>query len=209
MTTLTDLRRLPCPGPVMELRKQLDGGATALDLHVADDLARSNVTRFAQSRGTQVTSEPSPEGGFLVRVLVPAGLDARQPGTSGDPEPACELPERPAATGPRVVQISSRFMGQGDDELGALLLRGFVKTLGNVDPKPDIIVCYNGAVVLCCEDAPVLGDLRALEAAGVKILACGTCLNFFDLASRLAVGRVTDMLEIVTTLGSAGQVIRP
>jgi selenium metabolism protein YedF len=100
-------------------------------------------------------------------------------------------------------------MGSGDDELGALLLRAFLKTLGNVEPKPDIIVCYNGAAALCCEDSPVLEDLRALQAAGVTILACGTCLNFFGLASRLAVGRVTDMLEIVTTLTRASHVIRP
>jgi selenium metabolism protein YedF len=100
-------------------------------------------------------------------------------------------------------------MGAGDDDLGALLLRGFVKTLAAVEPRPDVIVCYNGGVALCCEGSPVLDDLRALQAAGVLVLACGTCLNFYGLADRLLVGRVTDMLEIVDTLGRAGHLIRP
>lgn len=209
MSHFLDVRTLPCPGPVMELRKLLDTGARDATLHVADDLARSNVTRFATSRGARVRSDASPDGGFLVHVAVPGEVDASRPPPSGDPAPACDVPSPAPSTGPRVVQLTSRTMGIGDDDLGALLLRGFVKTLANVEPRPDVIVCYNGAVALCCEGSPLVDDLRALQATGVGILACGTCLNFFGLAGRLAVGRVTDMLEIVTTLARAGHVVKP
>jgi peroxiredoxin family protein len=70
-------------------------------------------------------------------------------------------------------------------------------------------VFYNGGVRLCCTGSVVLDDLRSLESSGVEIISCGTCLNFFDLADDLAVGRVTDMLEIATSLGDAGSIIRP
>ena len=36
-----------------------------------------------------------------------------------------------------------------------------------------------------------------MEAQGVEILTCGTCLNFYGLAEKLAVGGVTNMYAIV------------
>jgi selenium metabolism protein YedF len=100
-------------------------------------------------------------------------------------------------------------MGQGDPALGALLLRGFLKTLRSVGPRPDVMVFYNGGVRLCCEGSTSLEDLAALAEAGVVIIACGTCLNYYGLAERMVVGRVTDMLEIATTLATAEHVLRP
>jgi selenium metabolism protein YedF len=100
-------------------------------------------------------------------------------------------------------------MGSGDDELGALLLRSFLKTQLQLDEKPEAIIFYNNGVKLCCEGSVLLDDLRELDESGIDIIACGTCLNFFELADRLAVGRVTDMLEIATRLAEAGRVVRP
>ncbi len=204
MTTTLDVRSLPCPGPVIELRKLLDSGVTAVDLHVADELARSNVSRFAATRGAQVTTEPH-QGGFLVGIRAPAGADAPLPSPAVEPPPGCAAP----VAGPRVVQITADTMGSGDAELGALLLRGFLKTLDKVEPLPDTVVLYNAGVKLCCEGSPALDALRALADAGTTVVACGTCLSFYGLADTLAVGRVTDMLEIVTILGGAGSVDRP
>ena len=48
-----------------------------------------------------------------------------------------------------------------------------------------------------------------MEAQGVEILTCGTCLNFYGLADKLAVGAVTNMYTIVETLAGAGKVIKP
>ncbi|RMF71132.1 MAG: sulfurtransferase-like selenium metabolism protein YedF, partial [Acidobacteria bacterium] len=91
----------------------------------------------------------------------------------------------------------------------ALLMRGFLKSLRDVPRRPDVALFYNAGVKLCCEGSPALDDLRALEARGVEILACGTCLNYFGLADRLAAGRVTDMLEIAGRLVGAGTIVRP
>ena len=108
-----------------------------------------------------------------------------------------------------MVQVTSDTMGAGDDELGNLLLRSFLKTQAQIESKPQRIVFYNAGVKLCCEGSSLLDDLRALEASGIEIIACGTCLNFFGLSDALAVGRVTDMLEIASTLAAAGRTVRP
>ena len=67
----------------------------------------------------------------------------------------------------------------------------------------------NGGARLTSEGSSSLEDLRALEAAGVEILTCGTCLNFYGLSDRLAVGAVTNMYTIVEKLSAAEKIIRP
>ncbi len=204
-----DVRHLACPGPVIEVRKLLEAGERELRVHVADELARSNVTRFASSRHAEVHAEPHPDGGFLVTVV--AGEASVTAPEGGDQGLECVLPEVPPPSPgrPLVVQVTSDRMGTGDDALGQLLLRSFLKTQLQLEERPDTIVFYNAGVKLCCEGSNLLEDLRALEAAGVEIVACGTCLNYFGLAPKLAVGRGTDMLEIATLLAGAARVVRP
>lgn len=196
-----DVRNLACPGPVIELNKLLEAGERKVILKVADDLARSNVTRFAARSGAKAESEENPEGGYVVTIT--AGDSAIETGTAGDPASAHHV------SGPQVVQVTSTTMGKGNDELGSLLLRSFIKTCLQSELKPDTMLFYNSGIKLCCTGSPVLDDLRDLEEGGVEILACGTCLNFFEMADSLSVGRVTDMLEIVTRLSNAGRTVRP
>jgi selenium metabolism protein YedF len=207
MTKELDVRNLACPGPVLQLRDLLDAGERKVIMHVADALSRSNVSRFAASRGADVeVSEPG-DGSFVVTIIAPGDAAGARPGE--EELLACELPEAPPAQGPRVVQVTAATMGSGDDELGALLMRSFLKTQAQLERKPDAIIFYNDGVKLCCEGSLLVDDLEELEAAGIEIIACGTCLNFFQLADRLRVGRVTDMLEIASRLADAGSIVRP
>jgi len=100
-------------------------------------------------------------------------------------------------------------MGHGDADLGELLLRSFLKTQSQLETKPSAILFYNDGVKLCCQGSILIDDLRALASENIEIIACGTCLNFFELADHLEVGRVTDMLEIASILAQAGRLIHP
>ncbi len=201
-----DVRQLTCPGPVLELKRLLEAGEPAIRLHVADELARSNVSRFAAARGARVESTPARGSGFLVTVL---GDDTTA--AAGEEELTCAVPapEAGSSRGPFVLQITSDAMGQGEEDLGRLLLRSFIKTQLQLEGRPDLILFYNSGVRLCCEGSPLLEDLAALEQQGTELLACGTCLNYLQLAPSLAVGRVTDMLEIASRLSAAGRIVRP
>jgi selenium metabolism protein YedF len=204
-----DARHLACPGPVIELRRLLEAGERTIRILVADELSRTNVTRFATVRGARVVDEPAAGGGFAVSVIAREG-DVSAAGS--DEELLCELPQPgpgSPATGPLVVQLTGTTMGRGDDELGALLLRSFVKTLLQLEQPPQTVICYNSGVTLCCEGSPLLDDLTRLVEAGVELLACGTCLNFLGLTHKLVAGRVTDMLEIATRLTAAARIVRP
>jgi selenium metabolism protein YedF len=201
-----DIRDLACPGPVLKLRDLLETGEREIAMHVADELCRSNVTRFAASRGAEVEVEDPGDGSFIVTITAADDAAGARAG-----EEALLVGEVPAIgpAGPRVVQVTAGTMGSGDDELGALLLRSFLKTQAQLDRKPEAILFYNDAVKLCCEGSLLLEDLRSLEASGIEIITCGTCLNFFELGDQLRVGRVTDMLEIASRLADAGSIVRP
>ncbi len=199
-----DVRNLACPGPVLKLRGLLEEGEREIQFWVADDLCRSNVTRFAASRKIETEVETNDDGTFHVTFHAGDGLSEAPSGGED-----LLTSDSPMAAGPTVVQISASTMGSGDDELGALLMRSFVKTQADLEDPPDAMIFYNSGVELCCEGSLLLDDIRALEASGIEVIACGTCLNYFELGDKLAVGRVTDMLEIAGRLASAGRVIRP
>lgn len=108
-----------------------------------------------------------------------------------------------------IAVIKSQYAGQGDDVLGNALMKSFIYTLTESEKLPSAVIFYNGGVRLTTEGSEVIEDLRKLERAGVEILSCGTCLNFYGLENKLLVGSVTNMYEIVERQTRAGKIICP
>ncbi|MGC4116076.1 MAG: sulfurtransferase-like selenium metabolism protein YedF [Myxococcales bacterium] len=106
-----------------------------------------------------------------------------------------------------VVVVNGETMGRGDDGLGAKLMANFLRTLAVVEPRPEAIIFYNSAVKLLAPGSPCLDGLHALDDAGVDLLACVTCLEFFALTERMALGHVSNMREIVQRTMSAAKVV--
>ena len=98
-------------------------------------------------------------------------------------------------------------MGFGDDELGLKLMASFLRTLKEMGSELWRLVLVNNGVKLTIDTSEVLEDLRDYEKGGLKILVCGTCLNHFDLLEKKQVGETTNMLDIVTAMQLADQVI--
>ena len=105
--------------------------------------------------------------------------------------------------------LSSDKMGEGDEELGKVLIKGFIFAITQLDKLPKSVLLYNSGVKLSSEGSDSIEDLKALESQGVEILSCGTCLNYYDLSDKLAVGKVTNMYSIVEELAGATNIIRP
>ncbi|MFH0769185.1 MAG: sulfurtransferase-like selenium metabolism protein YedF [Chloroflexota bacterium] len=100
----------------------------------------------------------------------------------------------------KVFLIQSEGLGRGDEQLGALLLANFLRLLGESKEKPGTLVFWNSGVRLVCEGSQVLGHLGRLEEQGVEILACTTCLEYFDLMNKLKVGKPTTMVKSIQSL---------
>ncbi len=106
-----------------------------------------------------------------------------------------------------MVAVSGEGMGRGDDDLGRRLMAKFFAQLVALGDKPHVVAFYNAGVKLLVRESPVLEALRSLDHDGVELIACGTCVHHFGLGDRLAVGRVSDMREIVASMQAADKVI--
>ena len=195
-----------CPIPVVKatraLREMTEPGT--LEIHVDNEIAVQNLTRLGAGQGCAVQAEKRGEGAYAVRILVRS-----VPVDGGAVQAPEAVPCVPDARGDLVVAVGSAAMGQGSDELGGVLMKGFLFALGQLPRLPGTVLFYNGGAHLTVEGSASLEDLKNLEAQGVEILTCGTCLNHYGLAGKLAVGGVTNMYTIVEKLAGAGRVIRP
>ena len=107
-----------------------------------------------------------------------------------------------------VFVFTSYGMGQTDDaDLKIRLAGKFLALIAQADPLPTQICFYTDGVKLCVNGSPVLAELRALEAKGVELVLCATCLDTFGLAGQVAVGVVGGMGDIITAITNADNTI--
>jgi selenium metabolism protein YedF len=193
METL-DCRGQQCPQPVVKTRKlMLAQPASVLKILVDDDISRDNVTRLATSLG-YTASVNQVESNFEISLT---------PGVA--PEKALVGTAKP---GPTVIFIASDEMGRGDAKLGQILMKNFIFTLIESDTSPDAIYFVNNGVKLTIGSSDVIEPLAELANRGVDIASCGLCLEFFNVKETLAVGRISNMLELINALEGAGNIIR-
>ena len=211
---IVDARGLACPLPVVNAKKAAEemknGGV--LEVLVDNEIAVQNLQKFARQKGYAVSGEKTAEKEYRVLIQVDGGSEAVVDGvvqdrTMAEAEDIACAPD--ARKSGMVIVLSANVMGTGDEKLGTSLMKAFVFAVTKQDMLPETILCYNTGAYLTCEGSDSLEDLKALEAEGVIVLTCGTCLDFYGLKEKLAVGSVTNMYEIVEIMEKAGSVIRP
>ena len=190
-----------CPIPVIKTKKAMQEitGQETIEVLVDNEIAVQNVTKMAASAGGNVTSEKVAEKEFKITILMNGAME------SADEEVVCTPDQRDNT----VVVISSDKMGSGNDELGKVLIKGFIFAVTQLERLPKTMLFYNGGATLTAEGSDSLEDLKSLEAQGVEILTCGTCLNYYGMTDKLQVGSVTNMYAIVEKMAGASKVIQP
>lgn len=191
-----------CPIPVVKTLKVINEmkAPDTIETHVDNETAVQNLTKLAESKNFKVKSEKIDEKHFVVTMeAAPAEAPA------AEAVPTC-LPDRRGNT---VYAFGSNCMGLGNDELGATLMKGFIYAVSQLDELPKTMLFYNSGAKLTVEGSASLEDLKSLQAQGVEILTCGTCLNFYGLSEKLAVGEVTNMYAIVEKLNGASHIVKP
>ncbi len=221
---VVDARGLACPLPVVNAKQAVSGFTEGgvLKVLVDNEIAVQNLRKFAAQKGLDATGEKKAEKEYEVIINVPAqNPDAKEnkiasdnagnqagegQAAVGQPEDACSPDARKPGM---VVALSANVMGSGDEKLGKTLMKAFVFALTKQDILPETVLCYNSGAYLTCEGSESLEDFRILEAEGVNIMTCGTCLDFYGIKETLAVGGVTNMYDIVETLEQASSVVKP
>ena len=192
-----------CPVPLVKAKNAIAelAGSGKVEVLVDNEIAVQNLEKMAQQKGYGFLVKEKKEKEYHVEFTV------------SETEPA-ETEEKtvclvPAAKKTKLVVLSADHMGEGAEELGKILLKSFLYALTQQDELPDQILFYNGGAFLTCEGSESLEDLKSLEAQGVEIRTCGTCLNFYGLTEKLQVGDVTNMYDIAERMSKADRIIKP
>lgn len=196
-----------CPIPVVKTKKAIQElhGTGEVEVLVDNEIAVQNLTKMAHQKGYDIQSEKISEQEYKVEILI-KGDGIFADGTSEEEEIVCIPDQRKKNT---VVVISSNVMGEGDDELGAALMKGFIYAISQQEELPSTMLFYNGGAKITSMDSPSIEDLKSLEAQGVEILTCGTCLNHYGLTDQLKVGEVTNMYVIAEKMTQASLIVKP
>ncbi len=202
-----DVRGLKCPDPVIQTKKVFDMGTVdRLQVIVDNDVSKENVCRFARNHGAEVQT-PRIEGeDWVIDILI---KDRARSYKEEEELIPCPITFPEAMSVKNVVYIGSDKLGRGNDDLGLKLMRGFLRTLIDVNPYPWRIIFINSGVKLTTVDQEAVDALAILEERGVEILSCGTCLEAFGLNDQLNAGRVTNMYEVIESLNTATKVVSP
>ena len=201
MEKIVDCRGMACPLPVVNAKKAAEGlnPGDTLIVRVDNEIAVQNLQRFAEHMGFAASGEKVSDSEFAITMII--GGEAK-----AEPEIACAMDARKKGM---LVVLSGSTMGTGEEKLGKALMKAFVFALTKQDVLPETILCYNTGAYLTTEGADTLEDLKLLESEGVAILTCGTCLDFYGLKEKLAVGGVTNMYDIVERMENAAAIVRP
>lgn len=195
-----DARGKACPQPVvlaLHALAELKEGEN-LEVWVDNDAAVENLKRMAAQKGRAASVQKEPD---YWRVMI--GEEAQDAPQSA-PQPSCGCTIMDADA---VVAIGSDTMGRGSEELGRALLKSFLYALAQLETPPRTMLFFNGGAKWTVEGSPSLEDLRELESRGTEILTCGTCLDYYGLKEKLAVGSVTNMYRIAEILTQADRLV--
>ena len=191
-----------CPTPVLMAKKQLESNDHDFEILVDNPTAVANLTRFATNQGLEVeTSGSEPE--FCVRIY--------GEGTGMvDEEDLIEIESCSCNSSSKTVAyfIGKDYIGEGEGELGFNLLKMAVYTLSEADRVPEYLLFMNSGVKFVVnKEEQIEQSLKHLMERGCKILVCGTCLNFYQVADQLKHGVVSNMYDILGAMEEVGKVI--
>jgi len=198
---IIDCTGLACPAPVINTKKALEeGGFENLLVIVDNDAAKENVTRFASRAGCSVLVEEK-DGSYHLKIKPAGGQPSESSLETVDKNVGKDKEEDGV-----IYFITTNSLGQGPPDLGEVLMKSLMVTLSEQQP-PKALLLLNTGVYLAVEGSPVLEQMQKIAERGTEILVCGTCLNYYKLKEKLAVGVVSNMYDINSRLRAHGKVI--
>jgi selenium metabolism protein YedF len=202
---IVDTKGQLCPAPLIAAKRALKESAEGDSFILITDnkTAFENLNRFLNDNKA-ITQCDESQGVWTFTVTKTTGDVVRV-----EPEEYCENTVSHFEKGNYVVAISSDKMGEGDDQLGTLLMITFINALKDLDELPQKILFYNSGVKMAINDSPVIGTLKDLEKMGVELMLCGTCVNHYSLADAVGVGTIGNMFTIAAIMASSGKILKP
>lgn len=189
-----DARGLACPKPVINTKKELDNiDQGAVVVTVDNEIAKENIFKLAKSMNYDASVLKSEKDLICIEIIKGENVIIEE--------------KSQESLSDTCIFINSDKIGNGNDELGHVLMKGYIYTLTESKPYPKSILFVNSGIKLTTENEATIENLKILQDAGVEILSCGTCLDYYGLKDDLKVGTVTNMYTIVETMNNSSKTI--
>jgi len=198
---------MKCPQPLIETKKRLSqlNINEKIIILLDDETAKDNVTSFLSGIGFEPKLKKEKDH-YEIIVKKTKEVKVTSPPLQPQNIPVRETSKQSSRP---IIVLKSDYMGHGAEDLGKLLIQGFINTLPESEILPEKIICYNSGIHLVTSDSPVLASLKKLENMGVSISSCGTCLDYYEKKKDLEVGCITNMYDIISSLTSNNHCIIP
>lgn len=195
MAIEVDARGMGCPKPVIMTKNAIEEAGEDIIITIVDnDVAVENVKKLAKKLNFNVEVKEK-DSDFYLSIFKDGFCVEAAKDTVND-------------IGDWAVLVCDDRMGAGAEELGKILIKGYFYALTESKPYPKAILFMNQGVNLTIEGSESLEHIKMLEDQGVEILSCGTCLDFYDLKSKLMVGSISNMYTIVEKMNEVTKVVR-
>jgi len=197
---IVDARGKLCPQPVIMTKKEADNGELEITVVVDNETAKSNVLKFGAKLNYTTTTEDKSDGMYVYlnksdcedcNVIIAQAHDD------------CNSTRKQE----KGYVFGQDKLGKGSDDLGKILMKGFIYAISEKKPYPNFLIFLNSGVKLTTSGSESLDDLKKLEDAGVKIVSCGTCLDFFEIKDKLEVGIISNMYDIVDIIAESDNAV--
>ena len=203
MSKIIDARGKLCPQPLIMTRAAIKESAAGerIEVYTDNEMACINIVNYLSELDiAPVVTECK---SYRIMSFDNNGV------TPGNETMSCPAEAKVPVDECRVVVLKSNVMGAGDNELGALLLRSYLNTLTAMETQPLYIVAYNSGVKCAIKGSDTAAALSALVEKGVKVILCGTCVDYYGVKDEIAVGETGNMLRIAEIMADASTVIYP
>lgn len=202
---IVDTTGQQCPAPLIATKRALKDSKSGDSFKIITDNKTSfdNISRFLKDNKTGFSFEES--NGIWTLTITKTTSDF----VAANPEDYCTTEIPHFSKGDFIIAFTSDKMGDGDQELGHLLMSNFIKAIKDLDVLPSGMVFYNKGVTLGADDSPVIDQLKEIERMGVTMLLCATCVKFYSLEEKIKIGTLSNMFEIVQVMSLAGNIVKP
>jgi len=195
---IINAKGLLCPKPLILTKKAINEGNENFIIIVDNDIAKENIQRFLKDNNKDFNIKEK-DNNFYIEV----GIDNIK--ITSDPVEYCSYPVKRNS----VICFKNNRMGTGNDDLGEILMKAFINTIIELDTLPSSLIFYNNGVKLTIESSGVFKSLKELEDKDVKLLICGTCVDFFNIKDQIKIGIISNMYVIMEELNNADKIIYP
>jgi selenium metabolism protein YedF len=184
-----DCRGLSYLMTIREIKKYFNSiGEGEAIVVVNSELGRSNIIRYAHHKGYKV-EEKNQIDRFMIKVEKRGCLEEEEENVFS-------------------ILITSETFGDGDDELGEILIRDYFEALNEYDTLPKEILFINSAVKLLNKDSKILEDIKMLYKKGVVLFINDTSLEYYNLKEDITFGEITSMYDMIVIMKKSKKLIR-